>query len=98
MLIVPQQVTLQIIKLALRIVETGKNTFLGSKFVKNEIQGRSNLLFRVPRSRLNVTSVGFIIQAIRLMNQLPLTLMEVKSQCRQKAILSWIYNNIQVRS
>ena len=99
MLSVHQQTALQIMRLALRMIRTGKPTYLVKKLERNTTNyGRACSHFRVPRVRLNISHEGFINQAIRLMNQLPLSIIDETSINRQKAQLrAWVTENIRVQ-
>lgn len=79
LLSVHQLAALSILTLALRILRTGKPKYLADRLKTHESRGRSSQLLLVPNLRLNQSHKGFINQASRLVNKLPLDIIAASS-------------------
>ena len=94
LLSVHQLAALSILTLALRILRTGKPTYLAERLKSHESRGRTQQLLLVPNLRLNLSHEGFINQAARLVNKLPLHITSA-SVSRQKLMLkAWVSSNV----
>ena len=95
---VHQQAAILTIRLALRILRTGKPSYLAARFVHNPQRRRRKGTLVVPRLRLNVSHEGFLSQAIHLVNKLPTEIVEESSVTKQKRLVrEWALVNIQVK-
>ena len=95
LLSVHQLAALSIITLALRILRTGRPKYLADRPIVHDSRGRSSQLLVVPSLRLSQSHEGFVNQATRLVNQLPLDIKTEPSVARQKRLLkSWVSSNI----
>ena len=98
LLSVHQLAALSILTLALRIIRTGKPKYLADRLIVHDSRGRSSSLLVVPNLRLNQSHEGFINQATRLVNQLPLDIKAEPSVARQKKLLkAWVHSSIQAK-
>ena len=98
LLSVHQLAALSILTLAIRVLHTGKPTYLADRFKSYESRGRSQQLLQVPKLRLSLSHEGFINQAIRLINKLPLIIINEPSNNKRKRLLKdWVKNNIMIK-
>ena len=87
-----------IIKLALRIIKTGKPVFLAERLKCHKTSRKSKRKMQIPRCNLNLSYEGFVYQAISLINRLPQEVIDETRKTRQDNILfTWVRLNIQVK-
>ena len=95
---VHQQAAFMILRLALRIMKTGKPEYLATRLQNYTSTRRARQRLVVPRCRLNLAMEGFINQATRLVNKLPHDLMSVLEKTHQSTILcDWVRRNISIK-
>ena len=98
LLSVHQQAALSILTLALRVLHTGKPGYLATRLIQHETKGRTGKTLKVPKLRLNLSHEGFINQATRLINKLPMDIVHEPSVKKRKRLLKdWVSSNISVK-
>ena len=87
-----------ILQLKLRIIATGKPHHLASRLSKAENSRTKRGQLKVPHCRLNVSLEGFIHQATRLFNKLPVEIASNASKSQRKLKLrQWVLENVALR-
>ena len=86
------------LRLAIRIVRSGRPSYLAKRLVPCQGTVRRPKRLKVQCCRLNISHEGFIQQATMLLNKLPDMIWDEQSPTRLKSLLrSWVSENVSVK-